>query len=78
MAHSVKGLTSAEIKISQFMSLSPAWGSMLTAWSLETASDSVSLSLCPSLACVLSLKNKHQEKIFLKISLIITILIVFV
>ena len=41
--------------ISQFMSSSPASGSVLTAQSLEPASDCVSLSLCPSPAHTLSL-----------------------
>ena len=54
MAQSVKRPTSAQVMISQFVSLSSASGSVLTAQSLESASDSVSpslslsLSLCPS------------------------------
>ena len=63
MAQSVERLTSAQVRILQFMGSSPALGSVLTAWGLEPASDSVSLSLCPSLAhtlsVYLSLKNKH-------------------
>ena len=41
VAQSVKGLTSAQVMISQFVSLSPASGSVLTAQSLEPALDSV-------------------------------------
>ena len=64
MAQSVKCLTSAQVMISRFMSSSPAWGSVLTAQSLEPASDSVppSLSLCPPLLVLcLSKINKHLE-----------------
>ena len=54
--------TSAQVMTSQFMGLSPASGSVLTARSLESASDSVSppLSTLPLLTlCVsLSLNNK--------------------
>ena len=45
VAQLVKRPTSAEVMISQFVSSSPALGSVLTAWSLEPASDSVSPSL---------------------------------
>ena len=45
VAQSVKHLTSAQVMISQFMSSSPTMGSVLTAQSLEPASDSVSPSL---------------------------------
>ena len=45
MAPSVKGLTSAQVVISRFMGLSPTLGSVLTAQSLEPASDSVFPSL---------------------------------
>ena len=50
----VKRLTSAQVMISRFLSLSPTSGSVLTAQSLEPASDSVSPSLSapPSLALV--------------------------
>ena len=41
MAQSVKRPTSAQVMISQSMSSSPASGSVLTALSLEPASDSV-------------------------------------
>ena len=60
MAQSIEHLTSAQVMISQSVNLSPASGSVLTAQSLELASDSVSLSLCPSPAhaLYLSVKNK--------------------
>ena len=45
VAQSVKQLTSAQVMISWFLSSSPALGSVLTAQSLESASDSVSPSL---------------------------------
>ena len=45
MAPSVKRPTSAQVMILQFMSSSPASGSVLTAQSLEPVSDSVSPSL---------------------------------
>ena len=61
MAQLVRRPTSAQVMISQFMSLSPALGSVLTAQSLEPASDSVSPSLCPSpLALCLSLFLKNK------------------
>ena len=65
----VKCLTSARVMISWFVSLSLTSGSVLTAWSLEPASDSMSPSLCPSHICALSLCvsniNKCTKKIFL-------------
>ena len=45
VAQSVKRPTSVQVMISQFMGSSPTLGSVLTAHSLEPASDSVSLSL---------------------------------
>ena len=63
VAQLVERLTSAQVMISPLISLSPTSGSVLTPQSLEPASDSVSFSLCPSLArpvCV-SLKNKHLK-----------------
>ena len=46
----------APVMIAPFLSSSPASGSVLTAQSLEPALNSVSpLSLCPSLACAISL-----------------------
>ena len=67
VAQSVKHPTLAEIMISQFVSSSTASGSVLTAQSLEPASDSVSpslsvpplLTLCVSLS--LSKINKHLK-----------------
>ena len=65
MAQSVKPLTSAQVTISWFMSSSPALACVLTAQSLELASDSVCvfLSAPPSLALCFSLSfsriNKH-------------------
>ena len=54
--------TSAQVMISWFVGSRPAWGSMLTAQSLEPPSDSVSPSLsAPPLLMLclsLSLKNK--------------------
>ena len=60
VAQSVKRLTSAQVMISQFRGLSPTLGSVLTAQSLDPASDSVSPSLSatrPHL-CALSLSRK--------------------
>ena len=73
VAQLVMCLTSAQVMISRFVGSSPASGSVLIAQSLEPASDSVSLSLCPSPAYVLSLslsvKNKQTLKKILKITL---------
>ena len=56
-AQLVKHLTSAQVVISLFMSSSPTSGSVLTAQSLEPATDSVSPSLSapPLIALCLSL-----------------------
>ena len=68
MAQLVKRLTLAQVMISQFLSLSPMSGSMLTAQSLEPALDSVSPSLsAPPLLVLclfpsLSKINKCQKK----------------
>ena len=63
VAQLVKQLTLAQVMISQFVGFSPASGSVLTAQSLEPASDFVSPSLSApsplSLSLSLSLKNKH-------------------
>ena len=65
VAPSVERPTSAQVTISQSVGSSPASGSVLTARSLETASGSVSHSLCPfpahalSLSLSLSKINKH-------------------
>ena len=60
MAQSVKRWTSAQVMISQFMGLSSVLGSVLTAQSLEPASDSVSPSLSapPLFMLCLSLSQK--------------------
>ena len=60
MAQSVKRPTSAQVVISRFVSSSPASGSVLTARSLEPASDSVSpsLSALPQLGLCLSMSLK--------------------
>ena len=59
LSHVVKRLTLAQGTVSWFMSSSPALGSVLTAQSLEPASDSVSPSLSPpplpAHACAISL-----------------------
>ena len=67
VAQSIRPLTSAHVMISQFVSLSPASGSVLTAQSLEPASDSVSpsLSALPRSHSV-SLENKQTVKKILK------------
>ena len=61
-AQSVKRLTSAQVMISRFVSLSPASSSVLTAQSLESALDSVppSLSASPLLTVCLSLSLKNK------------------
>ena len=63
MAQSVKHLTSVQVLISRFVSLSPTSGSVLTAQSLEPDSDSVSPSLSappPLMLCLFpSKKNKR-------------------
>ena len=59
---SVKHLTSAQVMISQLVSSSPVSGCVLTARSLEPASDSVSHSLSlplPRSHSVSLSKNKH-------------------
>ena len=64
VAQLAKRLTSAQVMISQFVSSSPTSGSVLRAWSLKPASDSVSPSLSAPSPLVLppsfslSLKNK--------------------
>ena len=69
MVQSVKRPTSAQVMISQLMSSSPTSGSVLTAQSLEPASDSVSpsLSLCLSPAHALSLSVSKISKNIKKI-----------
>ena len=62
VAQSVGQATSAQVIISLFVGSSPVSSSVLTAQSLEPASDPVSpfLSLCPSPACALSLCLKNE------------------
>ena len=55
VAQLVKHPTSAQVMVSRFMSLSPTSGSVLTAQSLELASDSVSPCLSAPLLMSLSL-----------------------
>ena len=64
MAQSVKHATSAQVMISQSVGSSPVLGSVLTAQSLEPASDSVSpfLSAPPLLTLCLSLKYIKKKK----------------
>ena len=66
MIQLVKHPTSAQVMISRFVSSSPASGSVLTARSLEPASDSVSPSLLapPPLTLCLSKMNKCLKKNF--------------
>ena len=68
MAQAVKCLILAQVMISLFLSSSPTWGSVLTALSLEPASDSVSppLSASPLLRLRLSLSLSKINKTLLK------------
>ena len=60
VALSVTRPTSAQVMISRFVSSSPESGSVLTAQSLEPASDSVS----PSLALSFSLSKINKKNFF--------------
>ena len=62
VAQSVRCTTSAQVMISQSVGLSPALGTVLTAYSLEPASVSVSppLSAPPTLALYLSISFKGK------------------
>ena len=62
VAQSVKCPTSAQVMISQSVSLSPASGSVLTARSLEPASDSVSPSLSAPPLLMLSVSKIKKKK----------------
>ena len=62
MAQSAKRPTSAQVMISWPMSSSPASGSVLTAQSLEPASDSVSLSLSAPPPLTLCISKKQTNK----------------
>ena len=64
VAHSVKRLTLAQVMISPFLGSSPASGSVLTAWSMEPASDSVSPSLSLPLPHLRSLCLSKMGKIY--------------
>ena len=66
MARLIKHPASTQVMILWLMSSSPASGSVLTARSLEPASDSVSPSLSapPPFTLCLSLKNKYTLKKF--------------
>ena len=67
MAQWVKHPTLAQVMISRSVGASPASGSVLTARSLEPASDSVSPSLSAPLPFVLSFSLKNKEtKVILK------------
>ena len=59
VAQSVERPTSAQVMMSPSVGSSPASGSVLTAQSLEPASDASSLSVLPPLALSLSKMNKH-------------------
>ena len=62
VAQSVEHPTSARVMISRLVSSSPASGSVLTAWSLEPTSDSVSppLSAPPLLMLCLALSLNNE------------------
>ena len=64
MAQSVEHPTSAQVMISRSMSSGPAWGSVLTAQSLEPVLDSVSptVSALPPLALSLSVSLPFKNK----------------
>ena len=66
MAQLVKQLTLAQVMMWQFVGSSPASGSVLTAQSLEPASDSVSspVSAPPMLMPCLSIIKINVKKIF--------------
>ena len=61
VAQSVKRPTPAQVMISQFVNLSPALGSVLTARSLEPASDSVSPSLSAPTRLMLCLSKMNKR-----------------
>ena len=61
-AQSVRHPTSAQVMILRFMSSSPVLGSVLTAQSLEPASDSVSPSLSAPPPLTLSLSPYPSKK----------------
>ena len=61
VAQLVKRPTSAQVMISRFVGWSPASGCVLTAWSLGSASDSLSPSLSAPPLLTLSIKNKNKH-----------------
>ena len=65
MAQSVKHSTSAKVMILQFVSLIPTSGFVLTAQSLEPASDSVSLSLSAPTTFMLCLSSSLSPSLSL-------------
>ena len=62
MAQLVKSLTLSQVMISQYVSSSPVSGFVLTAQSLEPASDSVSPSLSAPPPLTLSLSASQKKK----------------
>ena len=62
VAQSVERPASAQVMISRLVDPSPVSGSVLTPQSLESASDSVSPSLCSSPAHALSLSLSFKNK----------------
>ena len=66
MARPIKRPTLARVTISHFMSSNPASGSVLTAWSLEPASDPVSapprLTLCLFVSKINEQKKEKEER----------------
>ena len=69
VAQLVRRPTSAQVMISRFVGSSPASGSMLTAQSLEPASDSVSpsLSLPPAPPRLVLYLSENKQVNFLKL-----------
>ena len=61
VAHSVERPTSAQVMISQFVGSNPMSDSVLTAQSLESASDSVSPSLSAPLPLTLSVSKINKR-----------------
>ena len=63
VAKLVDHTTLAQVMISRFTGSNPVSGSALTVQSLEPASDSVSISVCPSPALTVSLSVSLKNKI---------------
>ena len=76
MARSVERPTLAQVMISQLVSLSPTSGSVLTAQSLESASESVSpslstpplLTMCVCLSLSLSEINIFKKEVIVSVT----------